>query len=175
MRLAQSYQAELEQKEGLVRRRKAGGSRTGSRNRPEGVVVGSGRDWSEIEWERAYAMWQQHGNDYALVLSPERLEEFEKIAARSEQLQSSADNPDDRDIRRAYQQAASAAPVLPEQPHRRPTSRSSSSTAEVERLPETVHASQAALAGGSAHAKLATPLKAIRLYKDGLDSVEADS
>lgn len=68
---AQSYQAELEQKEGWYDDDgwRIDGWFPGA---PEGVVVGAGRAWSLVEWQRAAEMWRQHGRDYALTLSPER-------------------------------------------------------------------------------------------------------
>ncbi|HEY1189021.1 MAG TPA: hypothetical protein VGE74_15310, partial [Gemmata sp.] len=40
--------------------------------RPKGVVVGAGRAWSLIEWQKAAEMWNKHGADYGLNLDPAR-------------------------------------------------------------------------------------------------------
>jgi hypothetical protein len=91
---AQSFQAELEQKEGWFDNE---GWRIDDprdpdpRNwwfpdpaappgspRPLDVVVGRGEAWSLVEWQKAAEMWQTHGYRYALELSAERLGAYER-------------------------------------------------------------------------------------------------
>jgi hypothetical protein len=85
---AQTYQAEMEQKEGWFDDE---GWRIDDptddaqkwwfpdhpdlarRTMPRDVVVGKGRAWSLVEWQKAAEMWRKHGNEYALTLPPDRL------------------------------------------------------------------------------------------------------
>lgn len=82
---AQSYQAELEQKEGwfdeegwLVDDPTEEPSKLWFPNDPDrptgprGVVIGAGRAWSLIEWQKAAEMWNKHGSDYGQYLDPAR-------------------------------------------------------------------------------------------------------
>jgi hypothetical protein len=80
---AQSYQAELEQKEGWFDSdgwRIPGWFPEREQKGEKVVVVGAGRPWSLIEWQRAAEMWRQHGKDYGLTLSPERYESLRQQA-----------------------------------------------------------------------------------------------
>ncbi|VTU01808.1 Uncharacterized protein OS=Isosphaera pallida (strain ATCC 43644 / DSM 9630 / IS1B) GN=Isop_3426 PE=4 SV=1 [Gemmataceae bacterium] len=92
---AQSYQAEMEQKEGWF-------DDEGWRiddptdspanwwfpddpvrpTRPLDVVVGGTRRWSLEEWRAAARMWTEHGEKYGLVIEPARLENYKSEAAR---------------------------------------------------------------------------------------------
>ncbi|MBY0459060.1 MAG: hypothetical protein K2V38_17125, partial [Gemmataceae bacterium] len=86
---AQSYAAELEQKEGwfdregwLVDDPKNQPANwwfpdeTAQQPRPRGVVLAAGRDWSLEEWRRSAELWDRHGKDNGL--DPARLPELEK-------------------------------------------------------------------------------------------------
>jgi hypothetical protein len=89
---AQTYAAELEQKEGWFDKEgwriddPASGPEKwwfpdpATRSRPLDVVVGTKRDWSLEEWKRAAAMWEKHGKDYGLTLTAEQLENLRKLA-----------------------------------------------------------------------------------------------
>ncbi len=46
------------------------------------VIVGTERDWSLEEWRKAAVMWQNHGYDYGLELSPERLQRYRSLAEK---------------------------------------------------------------------------------------------
>lgn len=88
----QSYQAEVEQKEGWFDDE---GWRiddpadpnpnnwwfpNATRTEPLNVVVGNERPWSLQEWQLAAKMWQDHGENYGLELSPDRLNRYEERA-----------------------------------------------------------------------------------------------
>jgi hypothetical protein len=88
---AQSYQAEMEQKEGWFDDE---GWRIDDPNdlesnwwfpdpaapptqpRPLDVVVGRERQWSLVEWQKAAEMWDRHGQMHGLVLSPQQIQEL---------------------------------------------------------------------------------------------------
>jgi len=112
---AQSYQAEMEQKEGWF-------DDEGWRiddptdspanwwfpddpvrpTRPLDVVVGNTRRWSLDEWRTAARMWTEHGERYGLVIEPARLASYQNEAARRP-----ADNADP-DVIMRWQRASSA-------------------------------------------------------------------
>ncbi|MFM8274840.1 MAG: hypothetical protein ACKODX_21260 [Gemmata sp.] len=88
---AQTYQADLEQKEGWFDGE--GWRIDDPRDEPKkwwfpddpdrptrarDLVVGAGRDWSLDEWRRAADMWTRHGNDYGLSFPQGRREALEK-------------------------------------------------------------------------------------------------
>ncbi|AMV27328.1 hypothetical protein VT84_23210 [Gemmata sp. SH-PL17] len=87
---AQSYQAEMEQKEGWFDEEGwqiDDPSDQPSKwwfpdnpdrpTQPRGVVVGTGRAWSLEEWRKAAEMWDRHGRDYGLVFAQGRRETLE--------------------------------------------------------------------------------------------------
>ncbi|MBA4066923.1 MAG: hypothetical protein C0501_25095 [Isosphaera sp.] len=94
---AQSYQGEVEQREGWfdddgwrVDDPAAGRANwwfppaDGLGSRPQDVVVG-GREtgslkWSLVEWRRAADMWREHGERYGLSVDPARLEGYQRLA-----------------------------------------------------------------------------------------------
>ncbi|MBA4190149.1 MAG: hypothetical protein C0467_19365 [Planctomycetaceae bacterium] len=112
---AQSYQAEMEQKEGWF-------DDEGWRiddptdspanwwfpddpvrpTRPLDVVVGNTRRWSLDEWRTAARMWTEHGERYGLVIEPARRVAYEAEAARKP-----SDNAPP-DVIQRWQQASSA-------------------------------------------------------------------
>ena len=79
---AQSFQAEMEQKEGWF---DGDGWRLDDwfPSVRQGVVVGEGRAWSLIEWQRAADMWRRHGTANALLLSDRRLANLQRLAAEA--------------------------------------------------------------------------------------------
>ncbi|MBN9122662.1 MAG: hypothetical protein J0I06_26530 [Planctomycetes bacterium] len=113
---AQSYAAELEQKEGWfdgegwrVDDPAAGpdawwfpdNPNPALRSRPQDVVVGTGRAWSLEEWQRAAAMWDQHGKEYALALSDRQLGVLQKLAGEGGAAPADAESADEGQRRRA--------------------------------------------------------------------------
>ena len=94
---AQTYQAELEQKEGWFDDEgwriddpndehqhnwwfPDPSVKSGELPRPLPIVVGRQRPWSLQEWQTAATMWRKHGEDYGLLLSPDRLNRYETLA-----------------------------------------------------------------------------------------------
>ncbi len=94
---AQSYQAEMEQKEGWYDDEgwriddpydddqqkwwfPDPSLKPGESPRPLPVVIGKGTPWSREEWAKAAQMWREHGYMYGLELSPERLSRYENLA-----------------------------------------------------------------------------------------------
>jgi hypothetical protein len=113
---AQSFQAEMEEKDGWFDDE---GYRLGWpadwRDRPEGaaadrewkrradfwwsvngganqwfpgqdVLVGAARPWAREEWQKAATMWRAHGEQYALLLDPARLAALQQVAGPSQTL-----------------------------------------------------------------------------------------
>ncbi len=79
---AQTYQADLEQKEGWF---DESGWEIDARVDPANqwfpgktVIVGQGTRWSQREWEKAAQLWEEHGRRYGLVLSPSRIRDLEE-------------------------------------------------------------------------------------------------
>jgi hypothetical protein len=98
---AQSYAAELEQKEGWFdgdgwRIDDPAGAPKGwwfpddpeesRRVRPQDVLVGAKRDWSLEEWKRAAAMWTRHGKENGLTLDDAQLANLQKTAGNAASL-----------------------------------------------------------------------------------------
>jgi hypothetical protein len=50
------------------------------------VVVGKARAWAREEWLKAANMWRTHGDKYALILSPDRLAALREVAGPSQTL-----------------------------------------------------------------------------------------
>jgi hypothetical protein len=82
----QTYQAEMEQKEGWF---DGDGWRIDdpldkqnwwfpSKALNDPVIVGRGQPWSRQEWERARSMWVSHGEQYGLELTPDRLNRYKE-------------------------------------------------------------------------------------------------
>ena len=175
---AQTYCAELEQKEGWFDgegwRIDDGAAdpdkwwfpdspNPALRSRPLDVVVGAGRAWSLDEWQRAAALWDQHGKDYALALSESRYASLRKIAAEQ-----GAATPDDA------QRRAVAAPALQSYATHRQTTNfpfflaSAQAEARVDGgQPQTVLARKTLWKAEQARKNGNKPL-ALDLYKDGL-------
>jgi hypothetical protein len=96
---AQSYQAEMEQKEGWF---DEGWTIDDPQDQPQrwwfpddpenptrarGVVVGTGRTWSLEEWRKAAELWDRHGRDYGLL--------FTDPQARLQTLRARVGNPNE--------------------------------------------------------------------------------
>ncbi len=92
---AQSYQAEMEQKEGWFDDEgwridnPADSPATwwfpddpARPTRPLDLVFGNTRRWSLEQWREAATMWTTHGERYGLVIEPARLDNYAKDAAR---------------------------------------------------------------------------------------------
>jgi hypothetical protein len=94
---AQSYQAEMLQKDGWF---DASGwevdaridesnawfveTTGGQRRKPATpVVVGGGRAWSQEAWRKAYETWSNHGQEYGLLLRPNQMEQYRRDAGFS--------------------------------------------------------------------------------------------
>lgn len=89
---AQSYQAEMEQKEGwfddegwLVDDPTAEPSKLwfpddpARPSRPKGVVIGAGRAWSLTEWQKAAELWNRHGREYGLTYTDNRMAQLRAL------------------------------------------------------------------------------------------------
>lgn len=169
---AQSYQAELEQKEGWF---DGDGWRIDDwfPNQPQGVVVGTGKAWSFEEWTRAFQMWDRHGKAYALSLDDRRLDNLQRLAG---DLNSLPNDPTpeqlaDDNLRRRYM-AVNA--IRYYRNNRQVTNfpyflaAAEGESRVINGQPKTVLARKTLWQGEQAR-KIGEPLKAIRLYKDGLD------
>jgi hypothetical protein len=88
---AQSYAAEVEQKEGWfdnegwriddpLDRPDEWWFPDATRSRPLDVVVGTERQWSYEEWQRAAEMWTRHGKANAMSLDAEQLQRLRELA-----------------------------------------------------------------------------------------------
>jgi hypothetical protein len=79
---AQTYQAEMDQKDGWF---DESGWEVDARVDPadqwfpgKTVAVGQGRPWSQTEWERAASLWREHGRRTGLLLEPDVLRRLEE-------------------------------------------------------------------------------------------------
>ena len=85
---AQSYQAEMLQKDGwydtegwevdngidAVNAWFVETDKNGQRVMPkQPVVIGSGTEWSQAEWQKAYDYWKRHGEQYGLTIDDNRM------------------------------------------------------------------------------------------------------
>jgi hypothetical protein len=87
---AQSYQGEMEQKEGWFDNE--GWRIDDPRDDPSlwwfpdadrrAVIVGTERDWSLEAWRKAADLWRDHGYKYGLEVSPERLDRYRRLAEK---------------------------------------------------------------------------------------------
>jgi len=164
---AQSYIAEQEQKEGWF---DADGWRIegwfpGS---PEGVVAGSGRAWSLIEWQKAAELWRQHGKDYALTMSPERFASLRAQAGPAGALPEEP-APEQFDSQQARRRFLATQALRYYGTQRSVTNFAYFlASAEGEAQPATVRARKTLWQAEQAR-KLGDSVKAIGLYKDGLE------
>jgi hypothetical protein len=168
---AQSYQAELEQKEGWFDDegwRVDAGVDPGNQWFPgQEVVVGKERPWSRQEWEAAAEMWKRHGEQYALVLDTARLAALKEDAG--EVVGPPPDPTPEQYADPAFRRRFEAQMAL----HFYAQNRSVTNfpfflhAAEAEAKPETVQARKALWQAAQAR-KAGDKLLAIRLYDEGL-------
>jgi hypothetical protein len=182
----QSYQAELEQKEGWFDDKgwqiddPSGEPRywwfpdpsvpPGGTPRPLSVVVGTKRPWSRQEWEKAAAMWRHHGEVYGLELTESRYKRYESIAKQGPGGNVPL-NPTPELLNSEWYQAASALQYY--QQNRSVTNFPYFlAAAEAEQLPATVQARKTLWQAEQAR-KLGKKTLATRLYLDGLNQWKA--
>jgi hypothetical protein len=176
----QSYQAEMEQKEGWFDSEgwriddpldqqpqnwwfPDPNVRPGEQPRPLNVVVGQERAWSLEEWTKARDMWHHHRDEYGLELSEDRLNRYRARVSAGGGL---SDVPQEQAA--AERQKYALALQYLEQ-NRRVTNFNyfaSSATAEAKR--ETVQARKTLWQAEQAR-KLGNKQLAARLYLDGLE------
>jgi hypothetical protein len=170
---AQSYQAELEQKEGWYDDegwRIDEGVDPGNQWFPgEEVVVGKERPWSRQEWEEAARMWTRHGEEYAVSLDPARLSELRREAGEAtgtlpEMTREQFEQLDPA-IRRRYE--AQAALYFYAQNRSVTNFPFFLHSSQAEARPETVQARKTLWQAEQAR-KAGNKLRAITLYEDGL-------
>lgn len=181
---AQSFQAELHEKEGWFDEegwRVDGGVDLAAAWFPEvkvhpsgekevvgvrDVVVGTGQRWAYDEWSAAARMWKRHGDDYALSLDDARLRQLNEDAQSVPNVPTSMEGvTDPATLRAARARLALAFYTQNRSVTNYPYFRAQ---AEAEAKPATVEARKtlwkADQAGKSAQGKL----EAIRLYREGL-------
>ena len=98
---AQSFQAELEQKEGWFDDsgwtidEYADQQQKWFPDATAPVVVGAGTKWSQNEWDLAARMWNNHGGEYGLKVNPTVLESYRALAGefRSEPTAEQLEDP----------------------------------------------------------------------------------
>ncbi len=163
---AQTYQAELEQKEGWFDGEGWRIERWFPENRE--VVVGTRRPWSLMEWEKAAKMWKDHGEATGLSMDAARLAQLERLAGPAGSLPPSPtqDQMADENLRRRYR----AEMAIQFYRGNRTTTNFPYflASAETEQMPMTVEARKKLWQGEQAR-KLGEPTLAIELYKDGLE------
>ena len=179
---AQSYQAELEQKEGWFDGEgwridsprddvarwwfpDVAAARRGD-PQPQNVVVGDGRKWSLIEWEKARDLWAAHGKAYGLDLG-DRLARLEDEAGNPNTLppDPTAEQLADPNFRRRY--LATSAMYFYRVNRQVTNFQYFLASAEAEAKPETVAARKTLWRADQAR-KIGDSQRAIRLYKQGL-------
>lgn len=171
---AQSYQAELQGKEGWFDEE---GWRVDEgvdeqdqwfpgRETGKEVVLGAGRAWARTEWGEAARMWRKHGDDYALSLSPDRLARLRRDLQAAPGLPADPEGVTDPAILRAVQ-ARQALQAYE-------TNRSVTNfayflaQAEAEAKPGTVEARKILWKADQARKSAGGKVLAVKLYKDGL-------
>ncbi|MDY3555426.1 hypothetical protein R5W24_004569 [Gemmata sp. JC717] len=178
---AQSYQAEMEQKEGwfdeegwLVDDPTAEPSKLwfaddpDRPSRPKGVVAGAGRAWSLVEWQKAAELWNRHGADYGLYVDPARYQTLRAQATDPGSIPGdlTQDQYNDEDLRKRYV----AKTALDYYASNRQVTNFPYfvAAANAEQKRETV-AARKALYKAELARKIGNPPLAIQLYKNGLD------
>lgn len=174
----QSFQAELEQKEGWF---DGDGWRIDdpldkqnwwfpAKALTDPVIVGKGRPWSRQEWDEAKTLWETHGYQYGLELSEDRLNRYKERASNVSGSFMSGDSSTDQMA--AERNKAREALTYLEQNRsvtNYPFFRASS---EAEARPATVQARKTLWQAEQAR-KLGDKLNATRLYLDGLKQWKA--
>lgn len=162
---AQSYAAEQEQKEGWFDEE---GWRVEGWFGPDAPVVGAGREWSLIEWQRAASVWAKHGAEYGLRIDEPRLSNLLRLAGQYNPLAAdpTPEQLDDKEFRARYYATLTSGFY---NSYRTTTNFPFFlASAETEARRETVNARKALFAADRAR-KLGEPDRSIRLFKDGLD------
>jgi hypothetical protein len=181
----QTYQAEMEQKEGWfdnegwrVDDPRDQPSKWWFRDpdpkslRPLNLVLGKDHNWSLEHWQRASEMWQKHGREHGLIVSDARLHRYESDAQGN--VTSLPMNPDDDDFsdvaRRAKYEGRLALFFYPQN---RMVSNFPFflSSSEAEAQPETVAARK--ILWQAEQARKLGRSNAAQLYEDGLKKWKA--
>jgi hypothetical protein len=171
---AQTYQAEMEQKEGWFADEgwgiddQADQSQKWFPDATSRVVVGGGTRWSQEAWGKAYTMWDQHGQTHALVVDSARLKAYDDAAARrpTGNVEPTAEELRDPEYRRWL--LMSEAPRAYQQNRQVTNFPFFLTTAQTERKPETVAARRTLWTAEQAR-KLGRKQEAMTLYKKGLE------
>ena len=177
---AQSFQAEMEQKEGwfdeegwLIDDPADQESNwwfpdPAKPHSPKGVRVGAGRAWSLDEWRRAAEMWERHGNEYGLYLNPARLRSLEASIGdpSSIPMDPTPEQLNDPSLRERY--LAKTAIEFYSSNRTVTNFAYFLAASNAEALPITVQARKTLWRAEQAR-KTGDPRKAIVLYKDGLE------
>jgi hypothetical protein len=171
---AQSYQAELQGKEGWYDEE---GWRVDEgvdeqdqwfpgREPGKEVVLGTGRAWSRLEWEEAARMWQRHGDAYALSLDTARLNQFQRDFQSVPSLPNDPEGVSDPLVLRAMR----ARTALQFYSQNRSVTNYAyfRAQAEAEALRGTVEARKILWKADQARKSVGGKLLAIKLYKEGL-------
>ena len=170
---AQTFQAEMEQKEGWFDDEGWAIDKLADRSQkwfpdsPIPVVVGRGTAWSQNEWRRAATMWRTHGYEYGLDVDPGRMKTYEEAAARrpAGNVDPTAEQLKDPSYRLEMMMAN--APFYYRQNRHITNFPRFLSQGEAEQKTETVQARKTLYLAEQAR-KLGSKPEAIRLYKEGL-------
>lgn len=175
---AQTYQAELMEKEGWFDGSgwevDAGVDEANAWFKTP-VVVGKGTEWGRLAWEKAAEMWRKHGEEYALILRQnvrQQLREDAGLDPRSENDQTRLP-PDPTpeqlaDQKYARQYRATSALFFYHQNRSVTNFPFYLASAETEQKRETVQARKTLWQADQAR-RLGNKLEAIRLYEKGLE------
>ena len=178
---AQTYQAEMEQKDGWF---DAAGWEAdagvddaqawfteplpGGGVRKQKVVLGAGKEWSRAEWEEAARMWDEHGGSYGLILDEDRRVQYARDAGTDRPGLPPDPSPEqlaDPDFARRYR--AATALFFYHQNRQVTNFPFYLASAEAEQKPETVEARKTLWRADQAR-RAGNKLEATGLYKDGL-------
>jgi hypothetical protein len=140
--------------------------------RPLGVVVGTDRPWSLVEWQRAARMWDEHGKAYGLSLTEVQLTNLRRLAGESTALANpSPEQLADENVRRRFVANAALQYYASQRGLTNFPYFLASAEAEarvIGGVPATVLARKTLWKAEQARKQGENPL-AIRLYKDGLE------
>ena len=131
------------------------------------VVVGKSHPWSKREWEKSSAMWLKHGEEYGLSIPAERLAGLKAIAGDVNSLPADPTPEQQQDAALMKRYRATAALYF-YQSHRHVTNFPSFlATAQAEAQDKTIQARKILWQASQAR-QAANKLQAIALYRDGL-------
>jgi hypothetical protein len=140
--------------------------------RPLDVVVGTNREWSLAEWDRASLMWRRHGEETGLTVSLERRQNLKRIAGDAASVRDA--NPEEMDAAARRRYLATTALLYYDTQRNLTNFEAFRTGAEAEAwrdaagVPITVVARKALWKADQARKQAKKDL-AIRLYKDGLE------